>query len=90
LAQSSSTLPVYNIRHFPSIVPGAPPSVLELVRLFVENVRYGDVWSGEATIKLFPSEIEEHTRLEPKEVIGGYCFTGGSTILGGELLHSWV
>jgi len=83
-------LPVYNIRHFPSIVRGALPSVLELVRLLLENVSYGDVWCGDATIRLFPSEIEEHTLLAPREVIGGYCFTGGSTITGGELLHSWV
>jgi acetoacetate decarboxylase len=83
-------LPVYNIRHFPNIVPGVPPSVLELVRLNAENVHFGDVWRGDATIHLFPSEIEEHTLLAPKEVIGGYFFTGGSTITGGELLHSWV
>jgi hypothetical protein len=31
-------LPIFHIRHFPSIVLGAPPSVLELVRLGAENV----------------------------------------------------
>jgi acetoacetate decarboxylase len=83
-------LPVYNIRHFPSIVAGAPPSVLELVKLHLENVRYGDVWHGDGTIVLFPSEIQEHTLLVPREIIGGYYFSNGSTIRGGELLHSWV
>ena len=72
-------LPVYNIRHFPSVVQGAPPSVSELVRLDLEDVQYGDVWRGTATISLLPSEIEEHTRLAPRTVIGGYLFSGSCT-----------
>lgn len=83
-------LPVYNIRHFPSIEKDAPPSILELVRLNFEDVDYGEVWSGSATIDLFPSKIEEHTRLAPRSVIGGYLFTGRSTVTGGQVLHSWV
>lgn len=83
-------LPVYNIRHFPSIVPGSKPSVLELVKLSAENTHFGDVWAGEATMKVLPSELEEHTDLAVREVIGGFYFTGGTTVTGGELIHSWV
>ena len=83
-------LPVYNIRHFPSIEKGAPPSVLELVRLDFEDVQYGDVWRGSATIDLFPSEIEEHTRLAPISTVGGYLFSSGCTVTGGHVVHSWV
>jgi acetoacetate decarboxylase len=83
-------LPVFNIRHFPNIKRGAPPSVLELVRLDVEDVDYGDVWRGDATIELFPSEVEEHTRLAPNGVVGGYLFSGRTTVTGGRVLHSWV
>lgn len=83
-------LPVFNIRHFPSIERGAPPSVLEVVQLDVEDVEYGDVWSGRATIDLLPSVIEEHTRLAPNTVIGGYLFSGRTTVTGGKVLHSWV
>lgn len=83
-------LPAFNIRHFPSIVRGAPPSVLELVKLDIEDVRHGDVWSGEGTLKFFSSEIEEHTLLAPKEIVGAYYFTSSSTIMGGQVLHSWV
>lgn len=83
-------LPVYNIRHFPSIVPGAKPSVLELVKLTAENTVFGDVWRGEATIDLLPSDIEEHTDLAAREIVGGFYFTGGTTVTGGELIHSWV
>jgi acetoacetate decarboxylase len=59
-------LPIFHIRHFPSIVRGAPPSVLELVRLGAENVRYGeDLWAGRGTLRFFPSEIEEHPAARP-------------------------
>lgn len=83
-------LPVFNIRHFPSMVPGARPSVLELIRLTTENSRMGEVWKGEGTIALLPSSVEEHTHLVVRDVIGGYYFTGGTTITGGIPLHSWV
>jgi hypothetical protein len=56
-------LPIFHIRHFPSIVRGAPPSVLELVRLGAENVRYGeDLWVGKGTLNFFPSEIAPAAR----------------------------
>lgn len=83
--------PSFNIRYFPSIVPGAKPSVLELVKLDANDFKNDDeVWAGEGTIQLFPSELEEFTRLTVKEVIGAYYFENGCTITGGEILHSWV
>jgi len=84
-------LPLFNIRYFPSIVKNAPPSVCELVKMHAEDFRHGeDVWAGNGTIKLFPSELEEFTRLVPKEVIGAYYYTNGCTITGGEILHNWL
>lgn len=84
-------LPLFNIRYFPSIVKNAPPSVCELVKIHMEDFRNGeDVWAGNGTIKLFPSELEEFTRLVPKEVIGAFYYTNGCTITGGEVLHNWV
>ncbi len=82
--------PLFNIRYFPSIVNGAPPSVCELVTLNMEDIRHGDVWSGEGTIKLYQSNLEEYTMLKPREVVGAYYYTNGCTIKGGEVLHSWV
>jgi Acetoacetate decarboxylase (ADC) len=59
-------LPIFHIRYFPSIARGAPPSVLELVRLGAKNVRYGEnIWAGRGTLRFFPSEIEEHLPLAP-------------------------
>ncbi len=84
-------LPVFNIRHFPSIVAGAAPSVLELVKINTEDVRRGDVWAGRGTLTFGSSTTEEFmATLPPREVVGAYCFSSGYTITGGEVLHSWV
>ena len=40
-------LPVFHIRHFPSIVHGADPSVLELVKLGAQDVRLGILYGTE-------------------------------------------
>lgn len=84
-------LPVFHIRHFPSIVRGAPPSVLELVRLGVANLRFSeDIWAGNGTLTFFPSDIEEHMTLVPREIIGAYHFSLGYSFPGGEVLFKWV
>jgi len=84
-------LPFFNIRYFPSIVPGASPSVHELIRLDAKDFRNDDyVWAGDGSLKFFPSEIEEFTRLKVKEIERAYYFENGCTITGGEVLHSWV
>ncbi len=84
-------LPLFHIRHFPSVVRGAPPSVLELVRLGAENIRYSeDIWAGKGDLRFFPSDIEEHMMLAPQEIVGAYHFNSGYTFPGGEVLHRWV
>ncbi|MBM3680209.1 MAG: acetoacetate decarboxylase [Actinobacteria bacterium] len=83
--------PLFHIRHFPSIVRGAKPSVLELVRLGAENVRFGDdIWAGTGELTFLPSDLEEHMPLAPREIVGAYRFSSGYTFPGGEVLHSWV
>jgi acetoacetate decarboxylase len=85
------TSPLYHIRHFPSIEKDAPPSVLELVTLGSENRKTGEVvWMGKGNLAFFPSEIEEHMLLEPREVLGAFAFSSGYTFPGGKVLHSWV
>ncbi len=84
-------LPIFNIRHFPSAERAASASILELVRLNAENVRYGkELWAGQGTLEFFPSEIEEHMPLAPLEVLGGYRFASGYSFTGAEVLHRWV
>jgi hypothetical protein len=81
----------FNIRYFPSIVRDAPPSVFEVVKINNENLRQSEAaWVGDASVKLLPSVLEEYMVLEPREILGGYYFFNGSTVLGGEVLHSWV
>jgi acetoacetate decarboxylase len=84
-------LPLFHIRHFPSIEKGAPPSILELVSLGAENYRYGEIaWRGRGKLTLFPSEIEEHFALAPVEILGAFSFSSGYTFDGGRVLYSWV
>ncbi len=83
-------LSIFNVRHFPSVVRGATPSVLELVKLAAENLRYGDTtWAGSGTLRFFPSEIEEHALLVPREVMAAYRYSSGYSFPGGEVLHRW-
>ena len=84
-------LPVFHIRHFPSIVPGADPSVLELVKLGAQAVRFGETaWQGNGNLMFFPSEIEEHVDLAPEEILGAYHYSSGYTFPGGEVVHDWL
>ena len=83
--------PLFHIRHFPSIVKGAKPSVCELVSLGAENWNWDpDVWAGKGELEFYPSEIEEHMPLAPKEIVGAYRYRNGYTFPGGEVLHDWT
>lgn len=80
-----------HLRHFPSIVPGAGPSVCELVKLGATNKKADPVaWAGSGELEFFPSELEEHMPLAPKEVLGAYWFRNGYTFDGAEILHDYT
>lgn len=83
-------LPICNIRHFPSIIPGTPPAVHDFVRMTEEDFKLGEIWKGDGSVILFPSEIEEHTHLIVNEVVGSYRYSFGQTTTGAEVLHSWL
>lgn len=84
-------LPLFHIRHFPSIVPGEKPAVLELVKLGAQDWNYdADIWAGKGDLKFYESEIEEHTDFKPLEIVGAYRFRNGYTFPGAERLYSWV
>ncbi len=83
--------PLFHIRHFPSIVAGAKPSVLELVRLGSESWSWDPIiWAGDGDLEFFPSEIEDHMSLAPIEVLGAYRYRNGYTFAGGQVLHDWT
>lgn len=84
-------LPLFHLRHFPSLVPNAKPSVLELVKLGSTNAKMDPViWKGSADLNFFASELEEHTSLAPKEIIGAYRFRSGYTFPGAEVVHDYL
>lgn len=83
-------LPIFNVRHFPSVVRGAPASVRELVRLGADQVRFGEeTWGGRGSLRFFPAELEEHMDLAPTEIIGAYRYSSGYSFPGGEVLYRW-
>lgn len=79
-----------NLRYFPSMEPGGKPSICDLMQLEATNVTQGKAYRGAAHVELFPSDLEEHTNLEVREVLDGYYFENGATITGGKVIHSWV
>ena len=61
-------------------MPGAKPSVCELVKLGAANKQADPVaWAGSGELTFFPSQLEEHMPLAPKEVLGAYWFRNGYT-----------
>ena len=79
-----------NLRYFPSMTPGGPPAVCELLQLDATNFRFGQAFSGTGKIRLFESNLEEHTDLVVREVVGACYFENGATITGGTVLHDWL
>lgn len=83
--------PLIHLRHFPSIVKGAGPSVCELVKLGATNKKAEPIaWAGSGELEFFASGIEEHMGLAPKEVLGAYWFKNGYTFNGAEVLHDYT
>mgnify|MGYP001277048991 FL=1 len=83
--------PIIHLRHFPNIVDTAHPSVCELVKLGATNKKSDPiVWAGSGELQFFPSELEEHMSLAPKEVLGAYWFRNGYTFDRAELLYDYV
>ena len=83
-------LPLFHIRHFPSIIPGEKPAVCELVKLGATNWNYDEtIWTGKGHLKFYESEIEEHTDFKPIEVLGAYRFRNGYTFPGAERVYDW-
>lgn len=85
-------LPLIHLRHFPSLVPGAKPSVCELVRLGAVNKQSDPVaWAGSGELTFLPSDLEEHMPLAPAGgIIGAYWFRNGYTFDGAEVLHDYT
>ena len=83
-----NALPMLHTRRWPSIEPGAPPVVDELVTMRGRDVELGPAWRGTASLRLFESPTEELAALAPREIIGGYFRSVGVSFEGGPTLAS--
>jgi hypothetical protein len=60
-------------------------------KISLANLRFSeDIWAGKGALTFFPSDIEEHMTLVPREIIGAYQFSLGYSFPGGDVLYNWV
>jgi acetoacetate decarboxylase len=79
--------PMLHHRWFPSIELDGHDSLAEVVTMSGVDVELGPAYAGEATLELFDSPTEELTLLAPREILGGYFRSVGTTFAGGTTLH---
>jgi hypothetical protein len=75
-------------RWFPAIELDGRSAMDEVVTMSGINVELGPVYAGSATLELFDSPTEELTSLAPREIIGGYFRSVGTTFAGGTTLDT--
>ncbi|MGN0837834.1 MAG: acetoacetate decarboxylase family protein [Pyramidobacter sp.] len=83
--------PLIHLRHFPSLLEDGRPRICELVKLGAIN-RTSDpvVWAGKGELQFYPSELEEHIGLAPREVLGAYWFRNGYTFDKAQILYDYT
>jgi acetoacetate decarboxylase len=74
-------------RWFPRIELDGIDSMDEVVTMAGVNLDLGPVWKGAATLEMFDSPTEELASLAPREIIGGYFRSVGTTFAGGTTLR---
>jgi acetoacetate decarboxylase len=75
-------------RWFPRIELDGVDALDEVVTMSGVNVELGPVWGGAATLEFFDSPTEELALIAPREIIGGYFRSVGTTFAGGTTLRS--
>jgi acetoacetate decarboxylase len=80
--------PMVHSRYMPRIEGDGTDSYSELVTMSGRDVEVGPAWRGDAEIELFDSPVEEVSRLEVREIIGGYFRQVGTTFAGGTTLEA--
>jgi acetoacetate decarboxylase len=73
-------------RWMPAIEADGSDAMDELVTMQGVDVELGQAWRGDAELELLPSPVEEVSRLEVREIIGGYWRSVGTTFKGGALV----
>lgn len=83
-----NALPMLHHRYLPRIEADGRDSVAEIVTMRGTDVELGPAFTGTAELELLDSPVEELTRLAPRQMIGGYYRSVGTTFVGGETLQS--
>ncbi|WP_344271037.1 acetoacetate decarboxylase family protein [Actinomadura napierensis] len=78
--------PMAHHRHLPSIAPGEPPALDELIESGGAAFEAGQAWTGDADLRLFDSPTEELSLLTVEEPIAAYYRQVGVTWNGGRVL----
>ena len=73
-------------RFISTIEADGTDSFRELVTMKGVDVDLSAAWHGDAELELFESPVEELTSIAPREMIGGYWRSVGTTFAGGETL----
>ena len=74
-------------RYVPRLELDGADSLAEVVTMSGVNVELGPAYSGTATLDLFDSPSEELNLIAPREIIGGYFRSVGTTFAGGTTLE---
>jgi acetoacetate decarboxylase len=81
----------FNLKLIPSIVPGAPPDVMQITSTTLENVGVSDLRAGEASVA-FASSLSDPLGdlIEVRQVLGGMHFLLDCDLMLGEVVHDYL
>jgi acetoacetate decarboxylase len=81
----------FNTKLIPSIVPGAPPDVMQITSTTLENVGVSDLRAGEASVAFASAPADPLADLiEVREVLGGVHFLLDCDLMLGEVVHDYL
>ena len=80
--------PMLHHRWLPTIEFDGRDALADVVTMSGVNVDLGPAFRGSATLELFDAPTEELASLAPREILGGYFRTVGTTFNGGRTLES--
>jgi acetoacetate decarboxylase len=83
-----NALPMLHHRFFPAIEGDGSDSLYEVVTMRGYDAETGPCLTGDATLQVFDSPVEELARLEPREMIAGYWRTVGFSWRAGTTLET--
>ena len=78
------------MKSIPSVRPGAPPDVKQLVSTLIHNRKYTTIRPGEATLQLNSTSSDPLGTISVDEIISGVYLRGGFVLDCGEILHDYL